>query len=224
MPLVRRLPDFFVACLAGLVLALPALAAAPVEGTNFRQVVPPQPTDSPGKIEVIEFFSYACPHCNEFRPLLTAWLAKQGKDVVLKRIPAGYGRADWIAMQHAYYALQATGDLERLDAKLFSAIHEQHRRLFNLPSLSDWVGANGGNSDAFTAAYNSFGTNNAIAEADRLGDVYAIEGVPTIAVDGKYVALGNTFEDILANTDLLIAQERARLRAAQAAPAPAKHH
>ena len=197
--------------LAALAVSLPNLAAEPKQGVNYRAVVPAQPSDSPGKIEVTEFFSYACPHCNEFYPLLNAWLGKQGKDVVLRRVPVGYGRPQWIAMQHAYYALLSTGDLKRLDGALFIALHEQHRRLYDLSSLTDWVGANGGNSEAFQAAFNSFGVNNQVARADTMSDAYAVEGVPTMAVDGKYVALGDTFADILSNTDMLIDQERAQL-------------
>jgi protein dithiol oxidoreductase (disulfide-forming) len=205
--------------LAGLALALPGLAAEPKEGVNYRAVVPAQPSDSPGKIEVTEFFSYACPHCNEFYPLLTAWLGKQGKDVVLRRVPVGYGRPQWIAMQHAYYALLSTGDVKRLDGALFNALHEQHRRLYDLQSLTDWVGANGGNAEGFQAAFNSFGVNSQVARADAMSDAYAVEGVPTMAVDGKYKALGDTFADILSNTDMLIEKERAQLHPA----APAKH-
>jgi thiol:disulfide interchange protein DsbA len=217
-----RMPTLVLACVTGLIIAGAANAAEPVEGKNFRLVVPAQPIDNPGKIEVIEFFSYACPHCNEFHPLLSAWLAKQGKDVVLRRIPAGYSRPPWIVLQHTFYALQSTGDLNRLDGALFSAIHEQHRRLYDQQSIADWVGANGGNSEGFMSAFNSFGVNNQIAEADRMSEVFGVEGVPSMAVDGKYLALGDTFEDILANTDMLIAKERAQLRAAH--PAPAKHN
>jgi protein dithiol oxidoreductase (disulfide-forming) len=216
-----RMPTAMLVFVAALSIAGAAVAAEPVEGKNFRLVVPVQPIDNPGKIEVIEFFSYACPHCNEFHPLLGAWLARQGKDVVLRRIPVGYARPPWIMLQHTYYALQSTGDLNKLDGPLFSAIHEQHRRLYDMQSIADWVGANGGNSEGFTAAFNSFGVNNQIAEADRMSEVFGVEGVPSMAVDGKYLALGDTFEDILANTDLLIAKERA-LHAAH--PAPAKHN
>jgi protein dithiol oxidoreductase (disulfide-forming) len=221
MPMLR-ITSCVLACVAGLIIAGAASAAEPVEGKNFRLAVPAQPIDNPGKIEVIEFFSYACPHCNEFHPLLSAWLAKQGKDLVLRRIPVGYSRPPWIIMQHTYYALQSTGDLNRLDGPLFSALHDQHRRLYDLQSIADWVGANGGNSEGFTAAFNSFGVNNQIAEADRMAEVFGIEGVPTMTVDGKYVALGDTFEDILANTDMLVAKERAQVHATR--PAPAKHN
>ena len=69
--------------------------------------------------------------------------------MVLRRIPAGYSRPPWIVLQHTFYALQSTGDLNRLDGALFSAIHEQHRRLYDQQSIADWVGANGGNSEGF---------------------------------------------------------------------------
>src|SRR5256885_2114922 len=76
------------AVLASAGTAIPAaLHAQGVEGTDYRKVEPRQPTDSPGKIEVIEFFSYACPHCNEFYPLVSIWQAKLPKNVVFRRVP-----------------------------------------------------------------------------------------------------------------------------------------
>jgi thiol:disulfide interchange protein DsbA len=209
MSMLKGMRTLLLCVIAGLSLLNSGAAAAQQEGTNFRTLVPVQPTDTPGKIEVTEFFSYACPHCNEFYPLLSDWLAKQGKDVVLRRVPVGYNRPPWIALQHAYYALLVSGDLNRLDEALFKAIHEQHRRLFDMQSIADWVGANGGSSEKFTAAYNSFGVNTQIAQADKMSEDYGVAGVPTLAVDGKYVALGDTFQDILANTSQLIAKERA---------------
>jgi thiol:disulfide interchange protein DsbA len=207
--------------LAALSLLLwPAWALAQQEGNNFRTLSPPQPTENPGKIEVTEFFSYACPHCNEFYPLLTAWLAKQKKDVVLRRVPVGYERPPWIALQHAYYALESDGDLPKLDAALFSAIHQQQRRLFDEQSLADWVGANGGDSAKFASAFSSFGVNSQVAQADKMSDDYGVAGVPTMAVDGKYVALGDTHEQILANVDALVAKVRAQHPTAGAASKP----
>ena len=84
--------------------------AQAVEGTDYRKVEPPLPTDSPGKIEVIEFFSYGCPHCEAFYPLVSAWAAKLPHDVVFKRVPVSFNRPAWIALARAYYALQAAGE------------------------------------------------------------------------------------------------------------------
>src|SRR5271156_5595546 len=98
--------------LAGAVLALAAVlggapALAQVEGTNYSVLSPAQPTQSPGKIEVVEFFSYACPHCAEFYPLVSTWLAMQPKDVAFRRVPVGFERPPWINLQRAYFALLA---------------------------------------------------------------------------------------------------------------------
>jgi protein dithiol oxidoreductase (disulfide-forming) len=223
MPLSNRLWTLTLAALALVALTASPPVPAQTEGTNYRIVSPPQPTSNPGKIEVTEFFSYACPHCNEFYPVLHTWLAKQGKDVVFKRVPVGFERPAWVNMQRAFYALEASGDLDKLDGALFTAIHTQRRQLFDEQSLADWVGANGGNSDKFASAYTSFGVNSQTVQADEMAERYNIEAVPTIAVDGKYVALGDTFPEILANTDQLIAKARAEHAAAAKGAVPKKN-
>lgn len=201
----------------------PALAQAPQEGTTFRTINPPQPTGSPGKIEVVEFFSYACPHCAHFYPLLESWIAKQPKDVVLRKVPVGFNRDVWINLQRAYYAMQASGDLARLDGALFHAIHEEHLQVFDEQSLTDWVAKNGGHADKFAADYTSLGVNTQTVQADTMAERYAIEAVPSLAVNGQYVAIFTAQEEpqaltqMLANTDQLIA----RVRAERAAKAPA---
>ena len=201
------------------VLSVAAYAQG-VEGTDYRKIDPPQPTMSPGKIEVIEFFSYMCPHCNEFYPLVTTWAAKLPKNVVFRRVPVGFNRPPWINLARAYYALQASGDLDKLDGALFRAIHEEHLQLFDEPSLAEWVARNGGNADKFAAAYTSFGVNNQTVQADQLVETYRIEAVPTMAVNGEYQAMGKNLAEILANTDRLIAQVQTEARAAGT---PAKH-
>ncbi len=205
--------------LTALIAALVMLAGAPGaraedENTVYRTLPVPRATQSPGKIEVLEFFSYACPHCAEFYPLVTGWLATQGKDVAFKRVPVGFDRAPWINMQRAYYALIATGDFDRLDAKVFQAIHGEHIPLFQEQALFDWVAKNGGNYEKFTAAYGSFGVNNQTVQADKMAEDYQITGVPTIAIDGRYVVLGDSFTQILANADKVIAKVRAERTAA----------
>jgi protein dithiol oxidoreductase (disulfide-forming) len=194
-------------------------------GTDYRTLEPPQPTGTPGKIEVIEFFSYACPHCAHFSPLVDAWDTKLPKDVVFRRVPVGFDRPQWINLQRAFYALQASGDSARLDGALFHAIHEEQQPLFDEQNLSAWVARNGGHGDQFSAAYVSFGVNNQTVQADKLASDYLIDSIPAMAVDGKYVALadpanGETayLQQLLANTDKLIAKVRAE-RAGTAKPA-----
>ena len=196
-------------------------AATPVEGTTYRTITPAQPTASPNKIEVIEFFSYGCPHCAHFYPVVNDWLKTLPKDVVFRRVPVGFDRPPWVNLERTYYALGATGELERLDGKLFNAIHEEHQQLFEEGSIADWVGKNGGNADKFSAAYASFGVNNQVAQADKMAEQYGITSIPTMVVDGRYAALGDSFPDIIANTNALIAKARAE-KGAAAKAAPAK--
>ena len=212
---VRRLGP----ALAALLLALtPALLAAQQAGTDYRILSPPHPTEHPGKIEVTEFFSYACPHCNEFYPKLHTWLATQQLDVVLRRVPVGFNKPPWINLARTFYALQSLGLLDKLDGPLFEAIHEKHEQLWDEDSIAQWVGKNGGNADKFAAAYSSFSVNNQTVQGDAMAEDYGVDGVPTLAVDGRYVALGNTFPEILKNTDALVAKARAEHAAA---PKPA---
>jgi len=224
MPTPHRLLQQTLGTLVSMLLLMPIPGQAQ-EGTTFRTISPPQPTSSPGKIEVIEFFSYGCPHCAHFYPMLESWLAKQPKDVVLRRVPVGFNRDLWINLQRAYYALQASGDLDALDGKLFHAIHEEHLQLFDEQSLTDWVGKNGGHADKFAAAYTSLGVNTQTVQADTMAERYGIEGVPSLAVNGQYVAVSTaqveqqSLTERLAHTDELIA----RVRAEQPAkPASAK--
>jgi protein dithiol oxidoreductase (disulfide-forming) len=207
MPISKGVLAWVCAALLALSLTTPVLAQQ--EGTDYRKVSPPQPIENPGKIEVTEFFSYGCPHCNEFYPLLKAWLAQQKPDVVLRRVPVGFERPPWENLQRAFYALKASGDLEKLDSALFDAIHEKHQMLFDESSLVDWVGKNGGNATKFATAYTSFSVNNDTVQADKMAQDYGVDAVPTIAVNGEYVALGDSHAEILNNTSKLIAKVRA---------------
>jgi thiol:disulfide interchange protein DsbA len=212
-----------------LLLLSTAPRAAPLEGTDFRTLVPPQPTGRRNKIEVVEFFSYGCPHCAHFYPLLNAWVAKLPPDVVVRRVPVGFGRDAWVNLQRAYYALESTGDLTRLDGPLFHAIHEERKPLFDESSIAEWVGNNGGNADKFAAAYTSLGVNTQTFQADKMAEDFQIAGIPSLAVDGRYVVLvpGSSQDEaqglntLLANTDELIARVRSERAAAKPAPAAA---
>jgi protein dithiol oxidoreductase (disulfide-forming) len=199
--------------LALVVLSVPALADI-TAGTEYRAIDPPQHPESVGKIEVLEFFSYGCPHCNEFYPLISAWAAKLPKDVVFKRVATGLGRTAWTNLAKTYYALEATGDLKRLDAPLFHAIHEEHLPLFDEKSISEWVGKHGVDPVKFNTAFESFGVNTKLNQAEEMVENYKIDGVPALSVNGKYLILGNNFEQLLANTDGVIAKVRAEQAAA----------
>jgi thiol:disulfide interchange protein DsbA len=220
-------------CLAPAVLAAGAPAPEPLaEGRDYRLLTPPRPTSSPGKIEVLEFFSYGCPHCARFSPLVSTWAAALPKDVDFKRVPVSYGRLPWMNLSRAYYSLEATGDLKKLDGALFRAIHDEHQSLFDEQSIADWVGQQGGDAARFASAYASFGVNKGTVLADQMAEDYGIEGIPALVVNGRYAVVSpgqaadpdeeRIFRELLVRTDKVIAMARAAARqTASAAKAPA---
>ena len=102
----------------------------------------------------------------------------------------------------------------RLDAPLFHAIHEEHKPLFDEKAISQWVGQHGVDLAKFNTAFESFGVNTKTNQAEEMVENYKVDGVPALTVDGKYLILGNSFEQMLSNTDAVIAKVRAEHAAA----------
>ncbi len=176
---------------------------------QFQAINPPIATDSGTKIEVIEFFSYGCPHCADFNPLIHAWASRLGPDVAFKKVPITFGRPAWTNVAKMYYALETTGDLAKLDEAVFKAIHDQRVNLFDPRTAEEWVGKQGADGKKFAEAFASFGVNSKMSRADQIARAYKVDGVPMVVVDGRYVVKGEAFKDVLRNADLLIEKIRA---------------
>lgn len=200
--------------LAAIVLALLSFAAQAqlAVGRDYALIDPAQPTDTPTKIEVTEFFSYACPHCADLEPNIVKWAAKLPADVVLKRVPVGFNNPFYQLMARFYYTLEAIGEGKRLDAAVFSAIHEKGLKLIDDKSLMDWVTAQGVDAKTFSDAYSSFGVMSKVKRADQLAQAAKIRGVPALVVDGRYLVVGQNVKshaEMLALTDKIIDKRRA---------------
>lgn len=170
---------------SALAASLPAFAQG--QGREYVLIEPPQPTDNPGKIEVVEFFSYGCPHCSDFHPLLSAWIAKQAADVVVRKVPVTFGRAAWSNIARLFYALETTGDLARLDADVFKAIHAERQNLFEERGINEWVAKKGVDPKKFADAFASFGVQSKVKRGDQMAQAYRIQGVPALGVQGRYL-------------------------------------
>ena len=188
-----------------------AVQAQPTAGTEYRVLASAQPTDAPGKIEVVEFFWYGCPHCYNFEPVLEPWVKKLPKDVQFRRIPAMFNE-EYAQGARAYYALDAIGEEERLHKALFDAVHTGERlRVGNEAALTEWLGKHGVDTKKFAAAYRSFSVEGRLKRAAQLTQAYKIDGVPSMAVNGKYVVNTDnirSFEQLLTVSDYLVDQER----------------
>ena len=183
----------------------------PTAGVEYRELATAQPTDVPGKIEVVEFFWYGCPHCYTFEPVLAPWLKKLPKDTQFRRIPAMFNE-EYAQGARAYYALEAIGEEQRLHKALFDAVHTGARlRVADEAALTEWLGKHGVDTKKFAAAYRSFTVEGKLKRAAQLTQAYRIDGVPAMAVNGKYVVNTekiSSFEHLLAITDYLIGQSR----------------
>jgi thiol:disulfide interchange protein DsbA len=193
--------------LAFLALAAPVHASA-IAGHDYVVLSVPQRQESQGKIEVIEFFSWGCPHCYEFYPKLNRWLATLPTDATFKRVPVSLGHPEWDTLVRAYYALQSTGDVARLDSQIFEAIHRDHVSLFDEKSITTWVGKHGVNVAKFTEAFRSFGVNTNAGQSEDAVAAYRVDGIPMMAIGGRYTITGDHAK-MLATSDELIAKVRA---------------
>jgi thiol:disulfide interchange protein DsbA len=203
------------ACLLGATaLGLPGLAWSqrrPEDGKDYRTLDQRVAVEAaPGKIEVVEFFWYACPHCNAFEPKLVAWSKKLPPDVVLRRVPVAF-RDDFVPQQRLYYTLEAMGKVGELHGKVFEAIHGQRQPTNREDSILAFAEKNGLDRAKFQELYNSFGVSTKARRAAQLQDAYKVEGVPAIGVAGRYYVDGETagnMDRALQVTDFLVAEAR----------------
>ena len=173
------------ATVAGLPLTAQAqgpAAAKPVEGKDYLSLDKRVPTDvGAGKIEVIEFFWYSCPHCHSFEPQFAAWLKAAPKDLVVQRVP------------------------------VFHAIHTERQQLNNAQALAAWANKNGLPEKKFMDTFNSFGVATKARRATQLQDAFKVQGVPALGIAGRFYTdggLAQSMDRALQVADYLIGEVR----------------
>jgi len=196
-------------------LALAGATYAQVPGKDFQPLNPPQPTDAPGKVEVIEFFSYACPHCQSLQPSLTGWLKRKPADVTFRRVPAVF-QDSWLPFARLYYTLEALSLVDKLHHDVFAAIHGQKMKLQEPKVLFDWIASKGVDRQKFIDTYNSFAVQSLAKRAVDTTARYNVAFTPALVVDGRHLtgpsmtSTGNTidYDRFFKVVDQLIASAR----------------
>lgn len=186
-------------------------AQAQTVGKDYTLVEPAQATESAGKIEVLEFFSYGCIHCYRLHPFAKQFAAKAPADVVFKRIPVTFDRQQMRPMAKLFYTLEATGDLARLDDAAFAAVHDQKVNLATDEAVIKWVTGQGVDAKKFTETYNSFGIQNKVSRGEQLTKAYRVQGTPQVYVDGRFAVRNEGvqgYDEIFKITDKLIGMAR----------------
>jgi protein dithiol oxidoreductase (disulfide-forming) len=188
-----------------------AQAKKPQEGTDYLALDKRVNGAAPaGKVEVIEFFWYSCPHCNAFEPKLEAWTTRLPADVVLTRVPVAF-RADFVPQQRLFYTLEALGKVDQLHAKVFQTIHGGKSPLNREDAILDWAGQQGLDKVKFKELFNSFSVSSKVTRATQLQDEFKVQGVPALGIGGRYYTdgtLAGSMDRALQITDYLIADAR----------------
>lgn len=215
LPMKRR---YFCASATTLAAAgltsLSALAQtkAPQAGTDYSKLDKPAPVDTPtGKIEVLEFFWYSCPHCNAFEPLLNQWVKQLRADVAFKRVPVAF-QDSYLPQQRLFYALESLGLTDKLHDKVFAAIHVERQNLVSEQAITAWMAKQGVDPALFASHFNSFSTVSKAHRANQLMTAYQVEGVPAFGVAGRFYtdgAMSKSMERALQTVDFLVAEVRA---------------
>lgn len=171
---------------AGLLPLAPARAqGGPVEGKQYLRLPQPLP-GTPGKIEVIEFFFYRCPHCYAFDPLLEAWVHQLPADVSFRRVPVG-GQKILQLHQRMFYTLQAMGALTpQVHSGIFNAIHRGGADLEDEAAITALVAKLGVDTGRFGATFHAFSIDPKLAQGAKLAEACGIDTVPALVVGGRW--------------------------------------
>jgi thiol:disulfide interchange protein DsbA len=193
---VPRLPAALFAALLVLLPAVPSAAQQPVRAEIDYRVIKPQPVAvAPNHIEVIDFFWYGCPHCNNLQPALERWISRKPDDVIVRRIPAIL-RDSWAPHARIYYTLEALGEVERLHQQVYHGYHVEELHMSKPEVMSAWAVRHGIARERWEQAYNSPEVQRKVEEAAKLTRAYSISGTPSLVVNGRYLTSGNMVESL----------------------------
>ena len=178
---------------------------------GYTTISPAQPTQTGDKIEVLEVFWYACPHCYDFDPYLHEWLTNKPEDVTFRRMP-GIFRKSWIPHAKAFFAAKKLNVLDQIHTPLFNAIHREKKKIHDFKAMKKFFAKHGVDKDEFTKIYESEEVDTKVKQAFVMGQRYKVTGVPAMIVNGKYLVSASSagsFENMLKIVDSLVDKERA---------------
>ncbi|WP_028102354.1 thiol:disulfide interchange protein DsbA/DsbL [Pseudoduganella violaceinigra] len=183
---MKLIKQMLAVALFGAAFAAGASPAAPVAGTDYVKLSEPQPVDTGKKVEVIEFFAYYCPHCYAFEPSLSAWVKKQGDNIVYKRVHVGRGPAV-LPQQKLFFSLEAMGLVEQYHQKVFEAMHVQNKPLRSDAEVLGWAAGAGIDKSKFAETYTGLGVGAKVRRTERMMGDYRVDYWPMVVIDGKYM-------------------------------------
>ncbi len=194
---------------AGLLAGSSMIASAQ---SGYEVLETPLRTESPDKIEVVEFFWYGCPHCFSFEPHIKAW--KQSKpDNVEFIIAAPPLNPAWKVHSQAFYAAQVLGVLDQFHEPMFNAIHVDKKPMRKPKDVGKLVDSLGLDGEKFQKTMKSFNVDAKIRQSLQMASSAGLNAVPTVVINGKYRTSGSvagSYENLIAVLNELIEQESAQ--------------
>jgi len=160
------------------------------QNIEYRLIEPPQPVETGDKIEVVDFFWYGCPFCNQFLPFLEEWIKNKPADVAVRRSPALL-KDTWAPHARIFYTLELLNEVDRLHAKVFHSYHVEELYMSKPDVMEQWAVKNGIDRRKWVDAYFSPEVDGKIARAARATKLYMVDGTPSLAVDGRYITSGS---------------------------------
>jgi thiol:disulfide interchange protein DsbA len=202
------------ALLLGLLLASSCEAQTMLDkyqsGVHYFPIEPAQPLSStPGKVEVVEVFSYACSHCATFEPAVEAWRGRMPARATFTALPAAWNQ-QWEVFARCYYAAQSLGIADKSHAAFFKALHVQKTPFTNIGDVARWYSSYGVTEDNFVAALQSFEVESKVRRSRELVPQWQVDGTPTVVVAGKYRITGASaggYDKVFDVVDFLVAKE-----------------
>jgi len=180
--MVKRLWRVALTLGLGLTLSTTSVAGQFQEGTHYKSVTDGLPSSEPG---VIEFFSYACPHCYSLEPTLEGWVKSKPADVKFTRVPVIF-RASWEVYAKAYFVGEALGILDKSHPILFHQIHNENAPLKNDKQLKKFFEGIGVKGEDFDKTAGSFTVATKLNQARQAMAKYKIASVPSFIINEKY--------------------------------------
>ena len=156
-----------------------------VEGKDYDVISPAIRTANPDKVEVVEFFWYGCGHCYTFEPMITQWKKSLPEYVDFVGSPAVWNQPMELHAK-AYYAAKALDALDPMHMVIFQAMNVDRKRLASEQEIAALFTANGVSEADFSKAYNSFGIDSQVRQANAKARAAKITGTPEMVVNGKY--------------------------------------
>ncbi len=181
-------------------------------GENYRALSAPLTTNAAeGKVEVVEFFWYGCPHCYDFEPYVEEWQKEKSDNIEFVRVPAIF-RPGWKVHAQAFYTAEMLGVSDKIHRPLLDAMHKHKRQFGDAAAMRAFFLEQGVSGDDFDKTFESFMVMSKVARAEQLTRKSGIRGVPAMVIDGRYQPIAHSFNDMIRVTDYLAHEALAKAK------------